>query len=214
MRRGRGFQLACRWCFVLLLTLSAGCRGQAQAQTPIEYPVDPTVERMIEFAMKRTRVPVTYDGRYRQIAYPGGDVPDHIGVCTDLVIRAYRAVGVDLQQLVHEDMLTAFDQYPQKWGLRGPDSNIDHRRVPNLRAFFERAGAEVPVSEDPEAYKPGDLVTWMLPGNLPHVGIVVKEKSKDGKRPMIVHNIGAGPEMEDVLFKWPITGHYRYFPWK
>lgn len=214
MRSGRRLRLARRWYFVLLLILSAGCRGQAQTQAPIENQLAPKLERMINFAMQRTRVPVTYDGRYRQIGYPGGDVPDHIGVCTDLVIRAYRAIGYDLQLLVHEDMVAAFDQYPRKWGLSGPDSNIDHRRVPNLQAFFKRAGAELVVSDDPEAYQPGDLVTWMLPGNLPHVGIVVTQKSRDGNRNLIVHNIGAGPEIEDVLFRWEITGHYRYHPWK
>ena len=207
-----GYRSLFRWCFVLLLICAPACRGKGQ--TAVTSSGDPKLDRMIIFAMERTRVPVTYDGRYRAIPYPGGDVPDHVGVCTDLVIRAYRAVGVDLQRLVHEDMVGAFDAYPQKWGLDGPDSNIDHRRVPNLQAFFERSGAGLAVSADAEAYKPGELVTWMLPGNLPHVGIVTGMRSKDGKRYLIVHNIGAGPQIQDVLFDWPITGHYRYHPWK
>ena len=154
---------------------------------------------------------MTYDGSYRRIAYPGGDVPDTIGVCTDVVIRAFRKAGIDLQVKVHEDMARAFKSYPQQWGMAAPDANIDHRRVPNLQTFFRRAGAEVPVSHDAAAYSPGDLVTWMLPGNLPHIGIVSGEKSASGT-PLVVHNIGRGPELEDALCKFRITGHYRYWP--
>ena len=131
-------------------------------------------------------------------------------MCTDVVIRTYRAVGVDLQQTVHEDMSLQFDEYPKNWDLSRTDSNIDHRRVPNLRTFFSRKGASLPVSEQPGDYLPGDLVTWMLPGNLPHIGIVADRRSQDGERPLIVHNIGAGPKLEDMLFDYPITGHYRY----
>ena len=165
---------------------------------------------LIAAAIEQTRHPVTYDGAYRRIAYPGGDVPAHIGVCTDVVIRAYRAVGIDLQQRVHEDMRAAFAAYPRTWGLARPDPNIDHRRVPNLQAFLERRGAALAVSRDPAAYAPGDLVTWMLPGNLPHIGIVTDRRGGDGARPLIAHNIGRGPELEDMLFAFPITGHYRY----
>jgi uncharacterized protein YijF (DUF1287 family) len=153
---------------------------------------------------------VRYDGSYQRIAYPGGDVPDQVGVCTDVVIRSYRALGIDLQQRVHEDMSREFSVYPAHWGLTRPDPNIDHRRVPNLQVFFERHGESLPISATPDSYQPGDLVTWMLPGNLPHIGIVVNQRSEDGARPLIVHNIGAGPELEDVLFDFPITGHYRY----
>ena len=167
-------------------------------------------ERFVEVAIERTTHTVVYDGRYRRLSYPGGDVPDSVGVCTDLVIRAYRAVGVDLQRLVHEDMTVHFDTYPQLWGLSRPDANIDHRRVPNLRTFFSRHGAALTISDSAEAYSPGDLVTWMLPGNLPHIGIVTGRRSTDGARPLIVHNIGAGPHLEDMLFRFPITGHYRY----
>jgi uncharacterized protein YijF (DUF1287 family) len=167
-------------------------------------------EQLITAALERTTHTVRYDGSYQRIAYPGGDVPDQVGVCTDVVIRSYRALGIDLQQRVHEDMSSEFSVYPAHWGLTRPDPNIDHRRVPNLQVFFERHGESLPISATPDSYQPGDLVTWMLPGNLPHIGIVVNQRSEDGARPLIVHNIGAGPELEDVLFDFPITGHYRY----
>lgn len=170
----------------------------------------PTAGDLVAAAMERTRHAVRYDGAYRAIAYPNGDVPDNVGVCTDVLIRSYRAIDIDLQRLVHEDMRAAFDEYPDQWGLSAPDTNIDHRRVPNLRRFFERHGASLAVSNDPAAYQPGDLVTWMLPGNLPHIGIVSGQVSEDGKRPLIVHNIGSGPELEDILFAFEVTGHYRY----
>ena len=154
---------------------------------------------------------VRYVSSYVRIPYPGGDVPADTGVCTDEIIRSYRAVGVDLQKEVHEDMVRNFAAYPNRWHRTQPDSNIDHRRVPNLQTFFRRAGAALPVSRDAAAYQAGDLVTWMLPGNLPHIGIVTADTSSAGT-PLIVHNIGRGPEVEDTLFKYPITGHYRYFP--
>lgn len=170
------------------------------------------VTELIQAAKERTQHSVRYDGSYRTIPYPNGDVPSHIGVCTDVVIRSYRKVGIDLQQQVHEDITAHFNQYPSKriWGLTRPDPNIDHRRVPNLQAFFKRNGETLPVTDNPEDYRPGDLVTWMLPGNLPHIGIVIDKKSRDGKRYLIAHNIGRGPIIEDMLFEYPITGHYRY----
>ena len=174
-----------------------------------QQPAPSIADRLVEAAVAQTRSAVTYDGAYRRIAYPGGDVPESIGVCTDVVIRAYRRVGVDLQVKVHEDMQRAFRTYPQAWGMSGPDPNIDHRRVPNLQVFFRRAGAELPVARDAAAYRAGDVVTWMLPGNLPHIGIVTGQKSGVG-RPLIVHNICRGPQAEDMLFTYPITGHYRY----
>jgi uncharacterized protein YijF (DUF1287 family) len=139
-----------------------------------------------------------------------GDVPANLGVCTDVVIRAYRAIGIDLQVLVHEDMRASFDSYPGLWGLRKPDTNIDHRRVPNLRKFFERAGATVASARAPSSFQPGDLVTWMLPGNLPHIGIVSDRRAPETGNLLMIHNIGAGPAEEDMLFAYPITGHYRY----
>jgi uncharacterized protein YijF (DUF1287 family) len=179
----------------------------ARAQNSHEAYV---ADLLVAGAMERTGHDVLYDGRYRRIDYPGGDVPDHIGVCTDVVIRAYRTSGIDLQAEVHVDMLANFSEYPQNWGLTQPDSNIDHRRVLNLRTFFRRKGAELPITNNPDDYLPGDIVTWVIPGNLPHIGIVVKEQSEDGTRPLIVHNIGRGPRLEDILFAYPITGHYRY----
>jgi len=167
-------------------------------------------ETLIQSAIAQTRKPVTYDGSYRRIRYPGGDVPEHIGVCTDLIIRAYRTVGVDLQVRVHEDMTAAFDSYPKLWGLSRPDSNIDHRRVPNLQSYFRRHGVELPISRNPAHYLPGDMVTWTLPGNLPHIGLVTNRRSPTSQRWLIAHNIGRGPELEDMLFDYPITGHYRY----
>ena len=174
------------------------------------HPDDNIAAALVAAAMERLDYRVTYDGRYRPIAYPMGDVPAHLGVCTDVVIRAYRVIGIDLQQRVHEDMREHFDAYPAIWGLSRPDPNIDHRRVPNLQTYFQRRGQSLPPSDQADAYRPGDLVTWMLPGHLPHIGIIVAARNLDNHRPMVVHNIGAGPVLEDMLFKYPITGHYRY----
>ena len=151
-----------------------------------------------------------YDGRYISLAYPGGDVPADMGVCTDVVIRSYRSIGVDLQVLVHEDMRENFSEYPALWGLTATDPNIDHRRVPNLQTFFARNGQSLEISDRPGSYLPGDIVTWMLPGNLPHIGIVIDAQSSESDNPLIVHNIGNGPVADDILFRFPITGHYRY----
>jgi uncharacterized protein YijF (DUF1287 family) len=161
-------------------------------------------------ARLQTQSRVIYDGSYTRLSYPMGDVPADRGVCTDVIIRAYRAIGIDLQVLVHEDMRTNFGAYPRNWGLSRPDSNIDHRRVPNLQKFLARAGAQKAVSQSPASYLPGDLVTWMLPGNLPHIGVVSDRRSGSSGRPLVIHNIGAGPTEEDMLFAYPITGHYRY----
>ena len=148
-----------------------------------------------------------------RIPYPNGDVPADTGVCTDEIIRVYRAVGVDLQKEVHEDMLRNFSMYPneRRWHLTHADTNIDHRRVPNLMTFFARKGEALPTTTTAKDYAPGDLVTWDLGGNVPHIGIVVDRKSAQTRRYLVVHNIGKGPQMEDVLFNWRITGHYRYF---
>ncbi len=167
-------------------------------------------QRLSDAAVERTRHEIRYDGAYLRIAYPGGDVPSDTGVCTDVVIRSYRAVGIDLQKEVHEDMKAAFGAYPKIWGLSRPDTNIDHRRVPNLARFFERNGKSIAVSSDPAGYLVGDIVTWDLGRGIPHIGIVVDHRSADGRRFMVVHNIGAGPKLEDVLFGWRVTGHYRY----
>ena len=167
---------------------------------------------LVEAALERTQHTVQYDGSYHTIPYPMGDVPKNIGVCTDVVIRSYRSIGIDLQELVHEDMRQNFSVYPQHWDLKKPDSNIDHRRVPNLQAFFFYHGTFLPVSEQASDYNPGDIVTWMLPGNLPHIGIVTDRLAPGSNRPMVVHNIGQGPQLEDMLFQYKVTGHYRYPP--
>jgi uncharacterized protein YijF (DUF1287 family) len=171
----------------------------------------PFLDRLADAAVERTSHEVRYDPAYFVIDYPGGDVPAEVGVCTDEVIRSYRAVGVDLQRLVHEDMKGNFALYPHTWGLKKPDTNIDHRRVPNLMVFFERQGAAQAITDDARDYKPGDVVTWDLGNGLTHIGIVVAVPSEsDENRLQIVHNIGAGPKMEDVLFNWKITGHYCF----
>ena len=188
---------------IILIVFISPALAQSQAKEDI-------VVMLVEAAIDRTSHQVTYDGSYRSIDYPGGDVPDNIGVCTDVVIRSYRKIGIDLQKEVHEDMAANFSRYPKNWGLSRPDKNIDHRRVPNLEVFFKRHGVELPVTRDPDDYIAGDLVTWMVAGNLPHIGIVTSNKSSWGDRPMIVHNIGRGPQLEDMLFQYPITGHYRY----
>lgn len=165
---------------------------------------------LVVAARDQTRSHVTYDGSYVRLAYPMGDVPADRGVCTDVIIRAYRAIGLDLQVLVHEDMRANFPLYPKHWGLSRPDRSIDHRRVPNLQAFFERAGARIEDTGSPAGFLPGDVVTWQLPGNLPHIGIVSDRLHAGGGHPLIIHNIGAGPVEDDILFSYPITGHYRY----
>lgn len=169
-------------------------------------------EKLVLAALERTKNKVRYDGSYRSITYPNGDVPANIGVCTDVVIRSYRQLGVDLQKLVHEDMLSNFSEYPSKqiWGLKNPDKNIDHRRVPNLQTFFTRHGEKLVITDRASDCLPGDIVTWMLPGNLPHIGIVSDQLSSFSSMPLIVHNIGAGPKLDEMLFSYKIDGHYRY----
>lgn len=196
-------QIQLLFCCIALLTVCNASATQAVSS-----------ESLVEAATERLKHNVTYDGRYMSIPYPGGDVPKNIGVCTDLVIRSYRGIGMDLQKLVHEDMSANFDQYPSKriWGLSKPDSNIDHRRVPNLQAFFKRYGESFAPSKQARDYLPGDIVSWMLPGNLPHIGIVSDHTSAQSNTPLIIHNIGSGPVIDDILFSFNITGHYRYLP--
>lgn len=167
-------------------------------------------QKLADAAMELTKQDVVYDPSYYSIPYPNGDVPSDKGVCTDVVIRAYRMLDIDLQKEVHEDMRAHFSVYPKNWGLTKTDRNIDHRRVPNLMKYFERKGASLPLSKDPKDYLPGDIVTWNLGRGMVHIGIVVDRKTSDGKRPLIVHNIGAGQVAEDILFKYTITGHYRW----
>lgn len=167
-------------------------------------------QKLAVAAVTLTEQKVIYDPSYFKIDYPNGDVPANKGVCTDVIIRAYRKMDIDLQKKIHEDMKANFSKYPRTWGLKSTDKNIDHRRVPNLMTFFSRFGKTLPISTDPKDYRTGDIVCWRLNGNLTHIGIVVEERSKDQKRPLIVHNIGAGQVLEDCLFRYTIIGHYSY----
>ena len=170
---------------------------------------DEFASKLVNAASSQIGVTVHYDPAYVRLAYPDGDIPRSKGVCTDVIIRALRdAHDIDLQQRVHQDMKSNFRSYPQQWGLKRADSNIDHRRVPNLRRYFERRGHEVPVTRNPSDYLEGDIVTWNLPGNLTHIGIVSANRLADGT-PTIIHNIGQGTRDEDILFAYEITGHYR-----
>jgi uncharacterized protein YijF (DUF1287 family) len=175
------------------------------AQAPVN-----SADKLCRAAVELTKHRVTYDPAYTAIPYPNGDVPADKGVCTDVVIRAYRQLGVDLQKEVHEDMALNFSKYPKDWGARQTDKNIDHRRVPNLMVFFERKGKALPVTQNPTDYKPGDIVTWDLGGGMTHIGIIINQKSADASRCLIVHNIGNGQEISDCLFRFKIIGHYRY----
>jgi len=166
---------------------------------------------LVDAARKQIGVTVHYDSGYRRLPYPNGDVPQERGVCTDVLVRAYRHLGVDLQVRVHEDMSAAWQAYPKIWGLSRPDSNIDHRRVPNLARFFSRHGKSISVSSNPQDYIAGDLVTWRLPSGVPHIGIVSDRRTASGV-PLVVHNIGQGTQEEDALFLFTLTGHYRYTP--
>ena len=153
---------------------------------------------------------IVYDPAYFSIGYPNGDVPADRGVCTDVVVRAYRKLGIDFQEEVHNDMKANFESYPGNWGLKSTDKNIDHRRVPNLMTFFSRKGSEKPISSNPADYVPGDLVCWDLGSGLTHIGIVVDRRSPDRQRFLIVHNVGRGQIAEDILFNFKIIGHYKY----
>ncbi len=167
--------------------------------------------KLSDAAIALTKQKVIYDPAYFSIPYPNGDVPLGKGVCTDVVIRAYRkSLAIDLQKEVHLDMKSNFVLYPKNWGRKTTDRNIDHRRVYNLMVFFKRKGEVRPITKNPEDYKPGDIVCWNLSGNISHIGLVINQKTADGKRYKVVHNIGAGQVVEDCLFAWKIIGHYQY----
>ena len=192
--------------------LEAAASGEAESEPAPEAIADTA---LVEAAIERTSHAVTYDAAYVKLDYPGGDVPEGTGVCTDVVIRSYRALGIDLQERVHEDMKAEFDEYPNNWGLTKPDANIDHRRVPNLQKFFTRHGETRPRSTDAADYAPGDIVTWNVGRNkrhVAHIGVVSNVLNDEQTRYKVVHNIGKGPMLQDVLFDWPTTGHYRYLP--
>ena len=170
----------------------------------------PFSKKLSDAAIELTQHQVRYDPSYFSISYPGGDVPGDRGVCTDVIIRAYRKLHIDLQKEVHEDMATNFSKYPNHWSLTKPDKNIDHRRVPNLMTFFTRHGIAKKKTLDPNDYQPGDIVAWDLGGGTTHIGILIEKKSSDEKRPLVVHNIGNGQEISDCLFSYKIIGHYSY----
>lgn len=167
-------------------------------------------QRLADSTLVLTKQSVQYDPAYFRIEYPNGDVPPNKGVCTDVVIRAYRKMGVDLQKEVHQDLKANFKKYPNKWGLKVPDKNIDHRRVPNLMTFFARHGKVKKISDEPSDYVPGDIVCWDIGGGTTHIGMIVNKKSGNGKHHLVVHNIGGGQVLEDCLFKYKIIGHYTY----
>ena len=166
--------------------------------------------QLVSAALDLTKQSVTYDPSYFSMPYPNGDIPSDKGVCTDVIIRAYRKLGVDLQKEVHEDMKVNFSSYPKNWGMSHTDTNIDHRRVPNLMTFFSRKGTILPITNKPEDYQPGDIVCWDLGGGITHIGIMSNKKSSVVDRFQVVHNIGAGQVLEDCLFQFKIIGHYRY----
>jgi uncharacterized protein YijF (DUF1287 family) len=197
------FEPRAHWLLIVVaLQASNGQRG-------IAYSRQEFTRRLVAAAIERTNHPVSYVSGYVPIPYPGGDVPPGTGVCTDEIIRSYRAVGIDLQKEVHEDMVQNFDAYPHRRQFH-PDPNIDHRRVPNLMVFFARKGEQLPVTLRAGDYSPGDLVAWDLGGGVTHIGIVVDRLGANGRH-RVVHNIGRGPQMEDVLFAWKVIGHYRYY---
>lgn len=192
-------------------------RAFAPTPAPTEKPKLSEIEsaeikKLLESAVEQTKVTKGYDPAYVVIAYPKGDVPIETGVCTDVVIRAFRRAGLDLQKDVHEDMAANFNVYPKKWGLASPDTNIDHRRVPNLQTFFYRKGKSLPITDKAEDYRPGDVVAWDLDGKgMTHIGLVSNFWNESTGRYSIIHNIGGGVQAEDRIFDWKIIGHYRYF---
>lgn len=196
---------------VLALPVSAGLAACAEA-APAAAPAEPWAKRLIDAARSQIGVTRLYDPAYVRLDFPNGDVPPDRGVCTDVVIRAYRAgLGHDLQAVVNADMRAAFSAYPRRWGLSRPDRNIDHRRVPNLQTFWRRRGAALETPSVPTIWAPGDLVTQLIGGNLPHVGVVSDRRTASG-RLLVIHNAGRGTQEEDILELWPVTGRFRYAP--
>src|SRR5262245_2141371 len=207
----------------LSISLLTGCQTLRSSQGAVEVPeraladaiqVKPDatpLEKINAGAIEQTTQTTGYDSSYVKLDYPNGDVPIETGVCADVVVRAFRKAGIDLQKELHEDMKKNFAKYPGKWGARRPDSNIDHRRVPNLMTWFDRQGKARPVTKDAKDYLPGDVIAWDMAPGLPHIGMVSKIRVDGTDRYAVVHNIGVGARIEDVLFTWKITGHYRYF---
>jgi len=207
---------------ICLLTV-CGCHRQARvvsrkpaippgaAVKPLPINAPPQLKQLLDGAIAQAGVTTSYDPSYVSLDYPGGDVPETKGVCSDVVVRAFRRAGIDLQKEIHEDMKAARSDYPTRWGAIGPDANIDHRRVLNLMAYFRRHGKSLPITYDAADYQPGDIVAWELTTGIDHIGIVTNIWSDSEDHFRIVHNIGAGTRVEDVLFEWTIKGHYRFF---
>lgn len=198
---------------VFLLAFLGSLCGLVPGQVNPAAPETPAAQRtqLVGAALAQIGVTTLYDPAYVKLSYPGGDVPEDRGVCTDVVIRALRKVHVDLQVLVHEDKKKAPEAYPHEWGKSPLDANIDHRRVPNLMAFFKREGKQMPLSQEETDYLPGDIVVWRLPSGLLHIGLVTDRHAPGTSRPLMVHNIGEGAQCEDVLFAFTLVGHYRWF---
>lgn len=197
------------YSYFLVFSFSLLHLSACSVETQTVEITDPQVAKLIEGGLQQIGKTLIYDPAYVKLDYPGGDVPLIRGVCTDVVVRAFRHTGIDLQLKVHQDMRKVFSQYPQNWGLKRPDKNIDHRRVPNLRTYFKRQGKSLPVTQKAEDYQPGDIVSWRLDNNRTHIGLVSNRK-RNG-RFLIIHNIGYGTVLEDRLFEFDITGHYRFF---
>lgn len=214
----------CNYIAVLLIFVLAvsGCQRQSPVISrkpavppnavaePLPANAPPQLKKMLDGAIAQAGVTTSYDPSYVALGYPGGDVPEQTGVCSDVVVRAFRKAGIDLQKEIHEDMKAARSDYPAKWG-GSLDSNIDHRRVLNLMAYFRRQRKSLPVTYSATDYQPGDIVAWDLTNGIDHIGIVTNMLSASEDRYLIVHNIGAGTRVEDVLFDWTIKGHYRFF---
>lgn len=212
-----------RLILLICVLVAGGCqrqtrvinRGPAVPPRAIVKPLPdnalPQLKQMLEGAIAQAGVTTSYDPSYVKLDYPGGDVPENTGVCSDVVVRAFRKAGIDLQKAIHDDKTAARSDYPTKWGAINPDANIDHRRVLNLMAYFRRQGKSLPISSHATEYQPGDIVAWDLTSGIDHIGIVTNMLSDSEDRYLIVHNIGAGTRIEDVLFDWTIKGHYRFF---
>lgn len=217
VRSSRAVALVC------LISITAGCQRTFQKRavvvvTPpasvtraLPASASPQLKQFIEAAVEQSKITTGYDPSYVGIDYPNGDVPLDTGVCSDVVVRSFRKVGLDLQKEVHEDMTRAWAEYPKKWGARGTDTNIDHRRVLNLNTYFTRKGKSLPISDNRADYLPGDVVAWELSEGVEHIGILTNVSTESDQHYLIVHNIGSGARIEDVLLAWKIIGHYRYF---
>jgi len=226
MQLYKSLKLKLAFVFVIALAAAASCsttrvelrtlnQGPAVPLRPkikaLPDNAAPQLKQMLDGAIAQAGVTTEYDPAYVALDYPNGDVPEKTGVCSDVVVRAFRKAGLDLQKEVHEDMKAARSEYPTKWGANAPDKNIDHRRVLNLMKYFERRGKSLPISDAAVDYQPGDVVAWELSSGIDHIGIVTNMLSESADQYLIVHNIGAGTRIEDVMFAWTIKGHYRVF---